>query len=517
LAGIGFISYRTLYTKPEGCLMKIALGCFMQESHSFSPVPGSWAHFGPGEIHRGNELAHAFLNTRTELGGVLNSSAAAKAEVVPLISARATASAGPMEADIFAAISNELLDRLRQTNSIDGLLLVLHGAMVAEDYPDASGEVLRRCREVVGPDIPIVATLDLHANVTRQMVAIADGLVGYHTAPHVDLFETGQRGFSLLAQIISKSLKTVMVHRQLPMILPGENGRTTEGPYKAVMDLVESAMLKPGILDASAFSVQPWLDVNEVGCSVVVVCEHDAVRLAEVEANNIADGFWRRRKEFDVQLVPLEIALRRALESESHPVVISEPADAPSSGAPGDSTALLEALLSLRPTRECFLNIVDPIAVQTMNRAGIGQTVTFSIGAAYAPAFYEPVNVTGRVRLICDGDYVIKSPGMQGMVAHRGLTGVLEIGPISLVVMERPIIQWDPELYHSVGLNARDAQLVQVKSPAAFRAAYTSFAAQIVLVDTPGVCSPDLRAFNFSRAARPLYPLDDLPDWRIQR
>lgn len=497
--------------------MRIALGCVLQESNSFSPVRGSWAHFGPNEIHRGDELSQAFKNTRTELGGALQAAAAVGVEVIPLISARSTASAGLLEAEVFEAITEELLTRLRQSNSIDGLLMVLHGALLADGYPDASGEILRRCRELLGPDTPIVATLDLHANVTRQMAAEADALIGYHTAPHVDLFETGQRGFSLLAHIASEGVKPAMVLRQLPMILPGENGRTTEGPYRAVMDLVEDAMCKPGILDASAFSVQPWLDVSEVGCSVVVVSDPNSASLAMTEADRIADEFWRRREEFDIKLVPLRLALARALESESNPVILSEPADSPSSGAPGDSSAFLEALLPLKPTKECFLNIVDPIAVKAMHKAGIGQTITLCLGAGYAPSYYQPVTVTGRVRLLCDGDFLIKGPGMQGMVAHRGLTGVLAVGPISLVVMERPIFQWDPELYRSVGLEPADAQLVQVKSPAAFRAAYSSFAAEIVLVDAPGVCSPNLRAFNFSQVARPLYPLDDFPDWRIQR
>jgi microcystin degradation protein MlrC len=156
---------------------------------------------------------------------------------------------------------------------------------------------------------------------------------------------------------------------------------------------------------------------------------------------------------------------------------------------------------------------VDAEAVASMFAAGPGKDVTLEIGGRIA-GIGQPMQVSGRIRLIADGDFVNKGPGMRGVVTHRGLTGVLQIGHVHLVVMERPIIQWDPELYRSVGLEPRDAQIVVVKSPAAFRAAYAPLAVEILLLDAPGICSPDLRSFPFKRVRRPLYPLDDIGDWR---
>jgi microcystin degradation protein MlrC len=149
-----------------------------------------------------------------------------------------------------------------------------------------------------------------------------------------------------------------------------------------------------------------------------------------------------------------------------------------------------------------------------MMAAGPGREVILQVGGRIA-RISQPVEVSGRVRLIADGDFVNKGPGNRGVVVHRGLTGVLQIGHIYLLVMERPVIQWDPELYRSVGLEPRDAQIVVVKSPAAFRAAYAPLAAEILLLDAPGICSPDLRSFPFVHVRRPLYPLDDVPDWRL--
>lgn len=493
--------------------MRISVGCFFQESHSFSPVPGSWAHFSPREVLRGRELLEQRAGTKTEIGGALDSAHEHGIELVPLLSATATSSAGPMLREVFESLRDELLDRLRQAGPVDGVLLVLHGGMVAEGYEDATGEVLRAFRAEVGPDVPLVGTFDLHANVTERMVHQATGLVAYHTFPHIDLYETGWRGMELLFKTLTGRVQPVTAIRRLPMILPGENGRTTDGPFAEIMEQVMALEKRPGILDASAFSVQPWLDVHNVGCSVVVIADGDRP-LAEREADRLADEFWKRRQAFNVELTPTAEAIRYALESDHHPFILSDSADAPSSGAPGDSTAVLEALLNACPTKDCYLNIVDAQAVEEMIQTGVGQAVTLKVGARLAPAFYCPVEVTGYVKLISDGAFVQKGPGFQGVTLHRGWTGVLRIGHIYLVVMERPVIQWDPELYRSVGLEPRDAQIVVVKSPAAFRAAYEPFAAEILILDAPGVCSPNLRSFPFRHVRRPLYPLDEFEDWR---
>jgi len=494
--------------------MRIALGCFIQESHSFSPVAGSWFHFGPGQLARGQELIRQFSGTRTELGGALAVAGQAGAEIVPLMAAVASASSGPVQHEVYAALRNELLARLAAAGPVDGVCMVLHGAMVAEGCEDATGAVLAALRTQIGPAIPLVATLDLHANTTARMAAQATALVGYHTAPHVDQYEIGQRAMSLLLAVLVGRARPVVALRRLPMILPAENGRTTEGPLSEVMAQVEALSRQPGILDASAFSVQPWLDVGDVGCSVLVVADGDC-GLAEAEADRLADAFWKRRHEFSVELTPTRGAIRQALESSHGPFVLADAADAPSSGAPGNSTAVLQALLDARPERDCLLNIVDAGAVASMFAAGPGNDVTVEVGGRIA-GIGEPVQVSGRVRLIADGDFVNKGPGNRGAIIHRGLTGVLQIGHIHLVVMERPIIQWDPELYRSVGLEPADAQIVVVKSPAAFRAAYAPLAAEILLLDAPGICSPDLRSFPFKRVRRPLYPLDDIHNWRLR-
>ena len=492
--------------------MRIAIGNIVQESNTFSPVPGSWDHFPLGHLLRGDEIIAQRVGTRTEVGGVIDVASAQDIILIPLLSATTSASAGPILDTVFMALRDELIDGLRAAGPFDGVLLVLHGAMSSESYEDATGEILRAARAAVGADMPLVATLDLHANVTQQMVEQAGALIGYHTAPHIDLYETGQRAMRLLSRMVRGMARPVAALRRLPMIVPAENGRTTEGPYADVMDRAIELMRRPAVLDISAFSVQPWLDVADVGCSVVV--NADTAALANELADELADMFWERRQRFDITLAPTAATIERALASDRQPFVLADSADAPSSGAPGDSTAVLKLLIAAKPAQLCLHNIVDPVAVAAMFTAGAGAELTLTIGAGSGVPFYQPIEVTGRVRLLSDGDFVNKGLGFQGVVFRRGCTAVFDIGQIALVVMERAVIQWDPELYRSLGLEPTDARIVIVKSPAAFRAAYEPFAAEVAVLDAPGVCNPNLRTLPFTHARRPLFPLDEMTSWR---
>jgi microcystin degradation protein MlrC len=323
----------------------------------------------------------------------------------------------------------------------------------------------------------------------------------------VDLYETGQRGLKLLLAACGEA-RPALALRRLPMVLPAENGRTTEGPYAEVMGAAIEGARRPGVLDISVFSVQPWLDVEDVGCSVLVTTDDNAA-LADELADELAAMFWERRRRFEVELAPTATTIHAALASERGPWVLADSADAPSSGAPGDSTAVLELLLTANPARPCLHNIVDAPAARALAQAGVGGEVRLTIGATSGTALYRPSEVAGRVRLLSDGTFVNRGLGFQGVTFERGLTGVLQIGQVSLVVMERPVIQWDPELYRSLGLEPSHAQVVVVKSPAAFRAAYAPLAAEIHVLDAPGVCSSNLRSLPWRRVRRPLWPLDE--------
>lgn len=255
-------------------MLKIAIGQFMQESHSFTPIDCSWEQFHAGHIYRGEEILTRMSGNKVEVAGAIAAAREQDLAIVPLLACNAVSS-GYVRADVFEDLLGDLLGRLEAQLPVDGLFLALHGAMVAEGDEDASGSVLARARELVGPATPIVASLDLHANVTDKMIAASDGLVGYHTCPHVDLYETGAAGMRLLLDTIRGEVEPVMGYCQLPLIAPPENSITLEGPFREVMEIALEFEAHPNILNVSVFYVQPWLDLSDIGCSVLVVADGD--------------------------------------------------------------------------------------------------------------------------------------------------------------------------------------------------------------------------------------------------
>ena len=197
--------------------MRIAVGAIAQESQSFSPVAGTWAHF-EGALLRGRDLIERFRGTDTECGGVIEIAERDGIELIPLISANAAASAGPMEHGVFESLLNELLERLANAGPVDGVLAVLHGALLTTELDDGTGQVLAQIRAAVGATVPVVGSLDLHANVTEQMVEQADALIGYRTYPHVDMGACAARATELLVSVIRGDRRPVTALRRLPML-----------------------------------------------------------------------------------------------------------------------------------------------------------------------------------------------------------------------------------------------------------------------------------------------------------
>jgi microcystin degradation protein MlrC len=484
--------------------MAIAIGSFIQESNDFSPVKTRYRDF---DFAFGGRAMERHRAAATEMGGFLNVLAQSRRKLAPML-AGWSVTAGPVQAPDFARILKEFRKSLAGVRSPDALLLALHGGQTAEPAPDVAGEVLRAARAIVGPKTPIVATLDLHANVTRQMTECATALVGYKTYPHTDLFETGQRAAELLMKILAGTVQPAMAFRKLPLIVPAENMQTTSGPFGRLMNDAIKTEESGAAEIVSVFGVQPWLDVPEMGCSVVSVTNGDpAAGVRQVDA--LARAFWESRHEFDVKLTPVRRALREALRSGGGLTVISEPADSTGSGSPGDSTGVLGPLLEMGCDVPAALFVVDPEAVQIAVAAGVGATIKTSVGGKFDRRNSRPVRISARVRMISDGRWTGQARGYnQGVEVSMGRAAVLDIGAIRLLVAERPSMTVDPELFRSHGIEPARMRLVVVKSPNGFRAAYEPIAKRVFLVDTPGVSSPKLKTLPYRHVPRPIYPLD---------
>ncbi len=484
--------------------MPIAIASILQEANTFSPVMTRYEDFTPVfgkaalERHRGK---------MTEMGGFIETLTKARKQIAPVCAAWAI-TANRLLRDDFERLVNDFCSHLAAAGKPEGLLLAMHGAQTAEGADDVEGHVLGRAREILGPDIPIVLTLDLHANVTRAMVERATAIVGYHTYPHIDMYEVGQKAAKLMLRTISGKVRPSMSWRKLPLIVNAENQQTSRGPARRLFARAE-ALESAGKAEAiSIFAVQPWMDIEEMGSAVVAVTNGDP-RAADRQAAAIAQKFWDTRRDFEITLTPVEEAIQQALATKGGPVVLAESSDSTGSGSPGDSTGVLKHLVKAPLTEMSAIFLVDPEAAAALAAAGVGSTVTLPIGGKLDRKNSKPVRVTGRVRMISDGRWTARARGYNtGIETCMGTTVVFDVGMVRILIAERSAMTVDPELFRSHGIDPVYCKIVVVKSPNGFRAAYEPIAKRIFVVDTPGVSTARLERMPFRRINRPIYPLD---------
>lgn len=485
--------------------MPVAIASIMQESNSFSPVAARYEDFSPVfgrsalEKHRGK---------LTEMGGFIDVLEARDLPIRPVCSAWAI-TAGPMLSADFLRLADEFESGLQEAKGVDGLLLSLHGAMIAQCDDDAEGHLLERARRVLGPHKPIIVTLDLHANVTRRMVELADAIIGYRTYPHVDMFEVGSQAADLMLRTLAGEVRPTTVFRKLPLIVPAENMQTTSGPMHALQQRARRAERAKTVEAVSVFGVQPWMDIDEMGCTVVAVGDQSAEPRLDKVASELGRAFWDSRREFDMELVPVAEAIERAKKVDGGPVVLSESSDSTGSGSPGDSTGVLKHLLKAKLEEPACIFVVDPAAVEAAMQAGVGAKVSLRVGGAFDKVNSKPVRATGTVRMLSEGRWTPRARGYNpGIEQSMGRAAVLDVGKVHILLAERSTMTVDPELFRSHGLDPLYMKMVVVKSPNGFRAAYEPFAKEMMVVDTPGVSAANLKSLPFKRVPRPIVPLD---------
>jgi microcystin degradation protein MlrC len=494
--------------------MRIAVGQLAQESNTFNPLPTTRRDFEEFGVLCGRELVEQMADTN-ELGGFIQSLRAwpERPEVAGLVRLFAWPS-GAATRDTFAWLRSELLDALRSVMPVDAVLLALHGALVAEGAPDVEGEILRAVRGVLGPSVPLVATLDLHANITEAMVHHADALVLYHTAPHLDVFETGKRGATLLRRLLIAKARPVTAFQKLPLVVPAERANTQDptSVSHAFRLHLQALEADARVLSAGLATVQPWLDVPDLGSAVLVVTDGSAA-LAESACRDLAAEVWRRRADYLPQLVSVEEAVREAHRHAEGLVVLSDSADATTSGAPGDSTWLLRELLKYDWPRPALVTLVAPGVVTEAQRAGQGADLTFAVGGVRDARFAQPVTLTARVARLFQAAFVMSGHLARNLPIDMGPSAVLRQGNVYVVVTSRSGPHFAPDLFRAAGLDPFAASVLVAKSPCGFRAAYEARAKKIVVVRAPGCAPADFWKYEYRNIARPLWPWDQIEGW----
>jgi len=494
--------------------MRIAIAEFKQETNTFVPFTTTVKTFEDQYLHRGEDMLTAFGKARLEVPGALDAIAEAGATPVPLLATMAMAS-GTVERKSFDILMGEIEERLKaaQANDapVDGVFLALHGAMIIEDEPDAEAEIVRRVRSLLKPGTPITVSLDLHGHITSAMIQPGVAYIGYREFPHIDMYETGYRATRLLIDWINGKVTPVMALAKRHMVFSPDSARTTAPPLSDIVAEGRAMEARGEVLHVSLFPVQPWIDTPDLGFAALVCA--GSQEAAQKAADTLAKMAWDRRREFEPEVTPLDEIIRIGLSSPGL-TVASDSGDTPSGGAAADSTAVLAALLHAgadRADRISICTICDAEAAAEAARAGAGKTVTLKVGHKRS-GLGEPLTVTGKVKVISDGSYVLEGPGGNGMVGEMGVTVVLAIGSIRLNLRSIPHFEWDLGIHKSVGLDPAGAALVFVRSPSHFRVSYAPIAARIFLADTPGPTCVNMRRIPYTKVTRPFYPLDLVND-----
>ena len=492
--------------------MKLVIGSFIQETNSFSTFKTDLQSFKEIEFSVGDAVLSSNFNKGTEIGGFIKVAEKENIELLPLFSAWGGAG-GIVTAETYQKIKMLFLEKLRQIKQFDGILLSLHGAMAVEGLDDPEGDFLEAIRAEVGEDVPIVSSFDLHANFTKKMMDNLDALTGYNCHPHIDIFETGERAINIMISILEKKIKPIIAMKRLPMITASSD--TTHGPLREAMKMAKAIEKESGIISTAIFAVQPWLDLYDTGYSIVVVTNDDS-DLAQRKANEIARIVWESREKFTVEDLTIEEALIRVREIEEGSIIFSDVANSPSGGAGADSTHVLKKLVDTEIEFPVALTITDSEAVKKCIEKGVGERITVEVGGKINKNFNQPLLVSGYIKTISDGKYIWKGKSRNGITDNMGKTVVLIINRnIYLVITELQAMTSDPELFISLGISPKEMKIIIVKSVSDFKANYGPLAKEIIFLNTPGPCSSNLLGLPFKNIKRPMYPWDQMDDYKI--
>lgn len=486
--------------------MRAVIAMMKHETNTFSPVPTPLSRFGRTGPFYGADAAAAYRGTNTAMAAFMELCDAAGAVVDTPIAANARPS-GRLPKAVYESMADAICEAVGR--GCDAVFLDLHGAMVAEHCDDGEGELLRRIRSIQ-PDLPIAVALDMHANLTEEMVANCTVLAGYRTYPHVDMHETGLRAGRLLLRSLTGEIAPAMVWDRLPLLVHTLRMGTAEDPFRELVAQAK-AIEQEGMLDVSVFGGFALADIAHPCFAALVVADSD-----EAEARSHLEGLlakaWQRRLDCVYESEPLAASIARAATRTDGPVLLIDHSDNCASGGTQDTTAVLAEALRQGLRDIAVFAICDPEAVADMISAGVGERVTLKLGGKVDMDEIglrgEPLELTGRVRAITDGEFVVTGPMMTGTRAVMGRTAVLETEAAEIVVCERHHEPWDLGCLRSVGIEPTAKRYILLKSRMHYRAGFLPIAREIIECDGRGVTSSDFGLFRFRNLVRPVYPLD---------
>ncbi|MGO1117416.1 M81 family metallopeptidase [Rhodovibrionaceae bacterium A322] len=492
--------------------MVIAVAGFQHETNTFAPSKADYRAFAIGggypELTEGAAILERFQGLNIPASGAIATFQAAEKEILPLIWAGATPSAHVTD-DAFERITGAMLAGLTEgLEEVEAVYLDLHGAMVTESYEDGEGEILRRVREVIGPDVPLVASLDLHANVTPQMIELADCLVAYLTYPHVDMADTGVRAATILLNLLD-GLTLNKAYRQLPFLIPLNSGCSLIEPAASLYQAVKQADGQDAVSLSFAAGFGP-ADIHHCGPSVF------AYDSDETKAQELCDRFYEavlaEEGAFAGGVLPAETAVRQAIiksQAAAKPIVLADTQDNPGAGGNGDTVGLLEELIAQQAPNTVFGLLIDRETAEAAHKAGEGARVTLSLGAKSGIPGHRPLEREMTVLKLGDGQFRCDGPFYKGASMQLGPMALLEVGGIKVAVASKKTQTADQEMFRHLGVDPKECALVVVKSSVHFRADFQPLSEEVLVAVAPGPNPVDHLELDYKnlRAGQRIMPL----------
>ena len=494
-------------------MIRIATAGFQHESNTFSTVPASLDQFIRAGILEGEAIRAEYATSQSTLAGFFAACAeAGDVELVPLVFARLT----PMGA-ITAEAINHIMDRaiaaLRDNGPWDAILLPQHGAAVSVPFPDADGEFVRRVRELVGPDVPIGLALDMHGNISPQMVENADITTVYQTNPHIDAYEQALLCARLTLRLVRGEIRPCSALAMPPVLVNILNQGTSDHPMSDLLRLADVERARPGVLSVSVVEGYPYSDVAEMGMSFIAITDNDPALAREI-ANRLADAAWSMRAALNVGGTPLDEALLRASAAPAGPVVMFDVGDNVGAGSPGDSTFILHAARRLGVSG-LLQAVADGAAVRACAAAGIGGRISLAIGGKTDERHGTPFAISGTVTALSDGRYEETGPTHAGFrFFNDGPSAAVRTDDgLAIVLITRPGGTMSLQQFRTLGIEPTQMPIVVAKGVHSPRPAMEPIAREMIWVATPGVTTADLSTFVYGQRRVPLYPLERDTSW----
>ena len=484
----------------------VVIARIKHETNTFSSLSTDYGEFEATSLFFSDEIVSEFQGTNTDIGGFLHVASKENWDIEPTVAANATPG-GMVEAEAFDILVDSLLDGIREHDP-DGVLLGLHGAMVSERERDGDGYILECVREAAGEDTPVMATLDLHANISDRMAKYADGLFGYDTYPHVDIGDTGETAARAMSATLNGDLEPTVVVERAPLLLSLPVLQTANEPMRSLLSHASKAE-SPRTPDVSVFGGFAYADVPEAGFGVVAVTDRSRIEETRSVCADIAVEARNRCQEFDREYTSVNEVVEEvsSWDATNGPLLLADIADNPGGGSAEDGTTILKTLLDAGVEDVAVAVIYDPAAVKAAASAGVGERVSVDLGG-HIEANGDPLSLDARVRLLSDGTYRNQGPMSTGLEVSFGRTAVLEIDDVDIIVGSHRQQPYDPEVFQSHGIAPKRQRILLLKSTVHYRAAFESLVGGIREVSAPGLCSPDLLSFEYKSVERPKWPLD---------